>query len=278
MKRILLFVVLVVLDVPAGAACKASLPLAGIESIKTCDRKTERCVDAWRAVGEYAEKIDGSDDPAVLNLIGDASPWRFYDGDARIITVDEMAGLIKPQLGKSIKRVALVASWSAVRPDPHTPSLKERIAKALGGFPVTGADGFLWFARDGKIRTTRQVATIMLGGRYEIAEGGEVFVSLATGWPAHFVESLVKEKNADGILRAGAGLDVYMLCPERALQAFEYAAQLGQPIAAYNAALMRLERGAPGDLEAAKALLTRASNAGDQKAQKHLQLLPKTEK
>jgi TPR repeat protein len=64
-----------------------------------------------------------------------------------------------------------------------------------------------------------------------------------------------------------------MLCPERALQAFEYAAQLGHPIAAYNAALMRLDRGGQGDLDAAKELLLKASNAGDKKAQERLQLL-----
>jgi hypothetical protein len=275
MKRILLFVALSVLRLSAGAQCKTELPLKGIESVTTCDRKTETCVSSQAAAAKYADKIKGNDDPAILNMFVNASPWRFYDAEARILTVEEMADYIKPSIAKGVKRVALIASWTAVRPDAHTPSLAEQVAKALGSAPVTGADGFLWIAQDGKLRTTRQAVTIMQGSRYEITEGSEVFISLAAGWPANFVEFFAKEKNAEGVLRAGAGWDIYMLCPERALQTFEYAAQLGHPIAAYNAALMRLERREQGDIEAATVLLSKASSAGDKKAQERLQLIKK---
>jgi TPR repeat protein len=273
MKHFVLFAALGALSFSVGAQCKTSLPLQGIASVQTCDRKTETCVDAWKAAGKYAEKIKGNDDPAILNLVVNASPWRFYDAQFRILTVEEIAGAIKPSIAKGVERVALIASWTAIRPDAHTPSLAEQVGKLLGSTPVTGEDGFLWISRDGTLRTTRQAATVMQGGRYEVAEGGEVLVSLAVGWPANFLELFVKEKNAQGIAWAAAGWDIYMLCPERALQAFEYAAQLGHPIAAYNAALMRLDRGGQGDLDAAKELLLKASNAGDKKAQERLQLL-----
>ncbi len=57
-----------------------------------------------------------------------------------------------------------------------------------------------------------------------------------------------------------------MLCPQRALSAFEAAGKLGNAIGAYNTAMMRLERAGEGDREQALALLKRASDLGDQKS------------
>jgi TPR repeat protein len=48
---------------------------------------------------------------------------------------------------------------------------------------------------------------------------------------------------------------------------------MSHPIAAYNAAVMRLDRGQKGDVEAAKALLTQAAKAGDKKSQRLLPTL-----
>jgi TPR repeat protein len=91
-------------------------------------------------------------------------------------------------------------------------------------------------------------------------------VSLVAGWPVGFEEDYVKERNSEGIMSAGAGWDIFMLCPERALQSFEAAAKLSNPIAAYNAALMRLERGKGDDVKVATNLLMQADKLGDKKA------------
>jgi TPR repeat protein len=64
-----------------------------------------------------------------------------------------------------------------------------------------------------------------------------------------------------------------MLCPEKALRAFEASAGAGNPIGAYNAALMRLERNGAGDRKAALALLRNAAAAGDLKARQKLAAL-----
>ena len=232
MTRTLLFTALCALSLAAGAQCKTSLPLSGIEPVKSCDPKTAACVEPQQAVIEYGKKLEGNDDPAHLNMFVQASPWRFYDPEFRILTAEELATSIKPWIAQGVKRVQLVASWTGVRPESGTPSLAERVGKALGEIPVSGADGFLWIAPDGKLRTTRQAATIMQGGRYLIAQGDEVLMSLAAGWPANFFDEFARDKNAEGVLRAAAGWDLYMLCPDRALQAFEYGARLNHPIAA----------------------------------------------
>jgi len=274
--RTLLFIALCALSPAAGAQCKTSLPLNGIESVRNCDPKAATCVEPQQAVVEYGEKMAGNDDPAHLNMFVHASPWRFYDPDFRILTAGELAATIKPWIAQGVKRVQLVASWSGVRPEPGTPSLAEQVGKALGDTPVSGADGFLWIAPGGNLRTTRQAGTVMQGGRYLVAQGDEVFVSLGVGWPANFFDEFARDKNAEGVLRAAAGWDLYMLCPDRALQAFEYGARLNHPIAAYNAALMRLDRSQPGDVEAATALLSRAANTGDARARARLEALRST--
>ena len=96
-------------------------------------------------------------------------------------------------------------------------------------------------------------------------------VSLVPGWVVGYEEDFVKKGNAKGIMHAGAGWDIFMLCPERALQSFEAAARLSDPIAAYNAAIIRIERGKDGDREAAAAFLKRAAKLGDSKAKARLQ-------
>jgi TPR repeat protein len=182
--------------------------------------------------------------------------------------------MMRPHIAKGLKRVVLVSSWTDVAPDRGNKSLAQKLSDALKGFPVSGMDGFLWIAKDGAMRTTRQAYTVKQGyGPYSIADGDEVMVSLAAGWPAELEDYFVKERNAEGIMQAGAGRDIYSLCPDRALQAFEAAAKLSHPIAAYNAAVMRLERNGEGDIEAATALLSQAASAGDKKSRARLQKL-----
>lgn len=273
MLRTLLLTALATLSLTAGAQCKHSLPLSGAAGVRNCDDSKQTCFDPQAQAQKYLEKTEGNEDPAVLNVALNASPWRFYDGESRILTAEELANRIRPAVAKGAKQVRLAVSWSGVRPDERTPSLVEQVAKALPDAQVTGADGFLWVAKDGKLRTTRQSSTVMQGRFYEVAEGDEILISLAAGWPAHFAEDFAEKKDARWLRRAAAGWDIYMLCPERALRIFEYAAQLGEPVSAYNAAMMRLERREAGDLEAATTLLTKAADAGDAKSRERLQAL-----
>jgi hypothetical protein len=135
-------------------------------------------------------------------------------------------------------------------------------------------DGFVWLSKDGSARTTHQAFTTKhLKNPYGLHLGDDVMVSLVAGWPIDFEEDYAKKGDAYGIMRAGAAWDIFMLCPERALQSFEAAARLSNPIAAYNAAIIRLERSKDGDLEAATALLSQAAALGDKKAQAKLDRL-----
>jgi TPR repeat protein len=217
--------------------------------------------------------MKGNDDPSILNINMHTSPWRFYDGDMRILTVDDVAELVGEHV-KKVGRIQLVGSWTGVAPDASTKSLAQKLSEALKGFPVTGTDGFLWISSSGETRTTRQAFTLKQGrGPYYVAPDEEVMVSLVAGWPAEVEDHFAQERNAEGIMRAGAGWDIYFLCPDRALQAFEAAAKLSDPVAAYNAAMMRLDRNSKGDVEAATALLAQAAGKGDKKAQARLEKL-----
>lgn len=255
---------------PGALACDTShLSLSGTVTLKTCSPKeSSDCVYAGKATYEYMEAVP---DPDTVFTIGlQSSPWRMYDGEMRILTVDDVANVIRPDLAK-LELVELIASWTGVSPAPGMPSLADRVSKALGGFPVKGEEGFLWLAADGSRRTTRQAFTARDGaGSYFIPKGSEVFVPLVAGWPA-YVEDMIPEGDADLLMRAAAGWDVFFLCPDKALAGFERAAEKGSAIGAYNAALMRLERGADGDRAAALALLERGAVLGDAKSRARLE-------
>lgn len=256
---------------PAVLACDTShLSLSGSVSVTTCSPKqgSTDCVYSGKALYEYAEAVPDSD--SLFTIALQASPWRMYDGEMRILTADDVADVVRPELGDKLERVELIASWTGVSPEPGVPSLADRVSKALGGFPVKGEDGFLWLAKDGTRRTTRQAFTMREGaGSYFLPSGSEVFVPLVAGWPA-FVQDQIPEGDADMLTRAAAGWDVFFLCPDKALAGFEHAATKGSAIAAYNAALMRLERGADGDRAAALALLERGATLGDAKSRARL--------
>lgn len=259
----------------AVAECESSLPLQGTESVKTCNPRSETCVSPIEAAFEYMKK--SKDDTSVFTVFLQASPWRLYDKDFRILSVEELAGIIKPGLAKDTKNkksVSLIASWTSVAPEANGKSLAQKLSSALNNFPVTGMDGFLWIDKNGKLRTTHQAFTVMQSyGVYQIVEGDEVMIPLTVGWAINDEPFFIKNKNAEGIMRAGAGWDIYGLCPDHALQSFEAAAKLAHPIAAYNAATIRLERHQQGDIEAAIALLSQAAKAGDAKSQARLKTL-----
>ena len=270
--RFLLALFLLAASLQVLADCKPFVSLEGVTSIPGCDSGT--CVSGAEAVYEYSRKSPGVDDPSVLVLSLHSSPWRFYDGDMRILTVEEVAEMARPHIAKGVKRIVLMASWSGVAPDRNEKSLAKKLSKALGGFPVSGTDGFLWLAPDGSTRTTRQAFSIRTGqGQYKIQSGAEVMVSMVAGWPAGVEDVFRRDNNSDGIMRAGAGWDIFFLCPDNALQSFEAAAKLSHPVAGYNAALIRLERNGKGDVEAATTMLAKAASAGDKKALARLRSL-----
>ncbi|MCC4590710.1 hypothetical protein LL974_06095 [Xanthomonas campestris pv. cannae] len=269
MKRALL--VLCLLS-PNVWACDTHLPLSGMVSVATCppDKGTRTCVASWEALSQYLEAMPDHDDDFTIAL--QSSPWRMYDGNWRILTPEDLAGTVRATREKKHKRVELVGSWTGVSPAPGIPSLAERLSKALGGFPVQGENGFLWISKDGARRTTRQAFTGRQGsGPYFIPAGAELFVPLVTGWQA-LGPKQAEDADAEQLLQSGAAWDVMYLCPEKAQQSFELAASKGNVVAAYNAALMRLERGGNGNRSAAIALLKRAAAQGDAKSQARLKI------
>jgi len=248
----------------AAGKCETSLKLDGAVSVVCC-APTDGCIPADKAVYEYTEAA--KDDPAMLSISLQSSPWHLYDGDMRILTVDELAQMVKPYLKKGVKRIVLVASWTGVSPDGKNKSIAQKLSDLLDGFPVSGMDGFVWLSKDGSVRTTQQAFTMKKVCPYEIHPGEDVMVSLVAGWPVEYEEDIVKSGDSDGLLRAGAGWDIFMLCPDKALELFEAAAKLSNPTAAYNAALIRLDSGTKADREAAVSLLRQAAGLGDKKAE-----------
>lgn len=245
----------------AQADCPSTLPLKGALNIDNCYPMREDCVPAADALYEYSHAMpDNSED--VLRISTQGSPWHLYDADSRIITIDSLAGVVRQQ-GDKIRQVVLMASWSGAASDQHRKALSQQLSKALGTMKVSGLDGFLWYDKDGKTAVTQQAFTVFATGPYAVRKGEKVMASFVAGWPALFEDAFAKQRDADGLLRAGVGHETFNLCPERALNAFDAAAALGNPVAAYNAAVLRFERGASGDREAALALLRKAAAAGD---------------
>ena len=255
----------------AQAQCVESLPLKGMISVENCDPTKRNCVDAGQALYQYMEKRkDDAHDELYIGIHG--SPWHFYDGQYHIIEPEELAENVRQQ-GRAIKHVVLLSSWSGIAPTSNTKSPAQRLSAALGGIPVDGQKGFVWFDKDGSIETTQQAFTAFSSGPYRIAPGEKVMASLAVGWFYQFEAQIADSKDARAMLRAGVGFDVFMLCPEHALKTFEAAAALGDPVAAYNAAILKLERANPGDMDAATALLNQAAAKGDDKAKAKLKSL-----
>ena len=197
-----------------------------------------------------------------------------YDGEMRILTVQDVVTMVRPMLKGEVKRIELQGSWTGMAPDKSGKSLARKLSDALGGFPVSGTDGFMWVAKNGTLRTTHQAFSVRKGsGPYGVRPGGEVMASLVAGWPSDLEDFFVKQGDADGVMRAAAGWDIFYLCPDHALASFERAAKMGNPIAAYNAAVMHLERSGEKDKQAAIVLLSQASKLGDKKSGELLQKL-----
>jgi len=246
--------------------------LDGAVAVEACNSKREKCIDAARTLFEYTERIP--DDPAVVSVALQTSPWRFYGPDMRVLSVDDMASSIRPHLKNEAKRVRLLGSWTGVAAEADARSLAEQVSRALDGVPVEGMDGFVWVSAKGGVRTTHQAFTMRNGsGPYVVREGDEVMVALAASWYVGMGEPSGEQVAAEDFVLAGRAWDVFGLCPEKALASFEKGAAMGSGIGAYNAAMMRLELGGKDNQQTAIALLSRGSQLGDGKSEEKLRAL-----
>jgi len=243
-------------------ACGDAKAFEGTQAIQQCDQTSaaDDCVPGPKAVFDAMEALDI---PNVFTIGLQTSPWRMYDAENRIITVEEVAELVRAKRPTTDLRVRLVGSWTSKRPDGGGATLAQRLSAALDGFPVDGSDGFLWLSAKGKMRTTHQAFSIWKTGPYKVRPGDDVMVALVPGSLVQFEDRFAEDGHADGVLEAGVGDDVFMLCPEGALAAFERAAGMGNAIGAYNAGLMRAEA---GDYAAAINWLEKAATLGEGKA------------
>lgn len=256
---------------PAAAlACGDARLLEGSLSIPQCDSEYAggECVPGAKAVYDALQALDM---PGVFTIGVQTSPWRMYDGEGRILTIEDVAAAVRAQRPDSDRRVRLVGSWTAMRPDGDDATLAKRLSAALDGFPVDGSDGFLWLAPSGAMRTTRQAFSVRSSGAYSVRAGDEVMMALVPGALGEIEDRLAEDGHADGVVQAGIGHDAFMLCPERALAAFERAAGMGSAIGAYNAGLMHAEA---GDNAAAITWLEKARSLGDEKAATALAVMP----
>jgi hypothetical protein len=272
--KILAFALILAFCSNANADCATKLPLKGVVSVEQCAPNTANCALAAEVLHDYIDAMP-DDGPATLSIAMHGSPWHLYDPDYRIIEIDELAAMVRQQ-GSQIKRVVLHASWSSASLNPHFKSLSQKLSNALGGMPVTGQNGFMWVSRKGALRTTQQAFTGRISGPYWVGKNDEVMASLVPGWKIDLEDRFVKARDGDGLLQVGAAKDIFMLCPEGALASYEEGAALNNPIAAFNAAIMRLERGNPGDAAAAVVLLKQSAAQGDKKAEQKLASLTRT--
>ena len=268
MKRLLLLAALCAIIFPLPAlGCGLASGLDGTLEIPFCNADADAdCVQAGKAVHNYLEKLDI---PGVFTIAVQASPWRMYDGSDRILTIEEVATVVRTQR-KTYTRAYLVGSWTARLPDGDGETLAQRLSATLDGFPVDGSDGFLWLTASGGMRSTRQAFSAWESGAYSVRNGEDVMVAMVPGALAQFEDRFAAEGLAEGVVRAGVGHDTFGLCPESALAAFERAAEMGSPIGAYNAAMIHEEN---GDRANAIAALERAMALGDEKAKTRLALL-----
>lgn len=245
-----------------ASACDTTTQLDGMLSIPQCDPGSAigGCIPGTKAVFDALQALDV---PSVYTIGVQTSPWRMYDAEGRILTVEEVAAAVRRDRPPTDLRVQLLGSWTAAMPDGSGHTLARRLSTALGGFPVDGTDGFLWLGATGETRTTRQAFSAWKAGSYSVDAGADVMAALVPGAPAQFEDDFARNGIAEGVVQAGIGHDVFMLCQERALAAFERAAGMGSAIGAYNAGLMHAQA---GDRVAATTWLQKAASLGEPKA------------
>lgn len=251
------------LAMPAHA-CLKSHELEGTLAIPACDQRNDvGCVEAAQAVYKYTELLRL---PEVVTVSLQTSPWRMYDAEDRILTIEELAALIRAKRTTETG-VYLVGSWTAKLPGGDGETLAQKLSSELDALPVDGSDGFLWLTAKGGMRTTQQAISTWTTGPYSVRTGEDVMVSMVAGAMIQFEDRFAADGLAAGVVRAGIGHDAFVLCPDRALAAFERAAEMGSAIGAYNAALIHEHN---GHRAKAIAALERAVMLGDEKAKARL--------
>src|SRR5690606_34339995 len=245
-----------------SVACEPAGALEGVMTIPHCDPAIagDECVPGAKALYDAMVALEI---PGAFTIGVQTSPWRMYDGEGRILTVQEVADAVRKQRDESDTRVYLVGSWTAQRPDGGGETLAKRLSDALDGFTVDGADGFLWLRPDGGMRTTRQAFSVWKTGPYSVGKGEDVLAPLVPGAMAQFEDRFAELGRMEGVVQAGVGYDAFLLCPERALAAFERAAGMGSAIGAYNAGLIHAES---GEIPTAMTWLEKAVLLGEAKA------------
>jgi TPR repeat protein len=91
-------------------------------------------------------------------------------------------------------------------------------------------------------------------------------VSLASARAIFSQDQIIAAKDGLGVLQIAIGMEAYLLCPESAVEYYVMAAQLGNQIAMYNLAMIKLEANTKEGKEQAIEWLQKAANLGDSKA------------
>jgi len=96
---------------------------------------------------------------------------------------------------------------------------------------------------------------------------------MTASWATAIEGEFIKKADHGGLLKAGLAWDVFVLCPEYALDRFE--ATSTNPVAHWNAAAMRLEMKTAKDSAKAIEHLRKAAQLGDAKSKEWLGALAK---
>lgn len=265
MLRPFAVVVLAFSSPSATMACIQSSLLEGAVTIPQCAADADtRCLPAGQAVFDAVQAIEM---PGVFTIGLQSSPWRMYEPSGRILSIEDVASIVRASRPEEDTRVRLVGSWTSALPEGGKETLAWRLSTALDGIPVDGSDGFLWLSASGAIRTTRQAHSVWKSGPYRVAAGDDVMVAFVPGSLAQLEEQFAEKGMADAVVQAGVGHDVFALCPERALAAFKRAGDMGSEVGAYNAGLLLAES---GDLDEAVRWLEKAATLGEPKAKEAL--------
>ncbi len=118
-----------------GHACDQASALEGVLSIPQCDQASTDadCVPGTRAAYEALQALEM---PDVFTIGVQTSPWRMYDAEGRILTIEEVAAAVRAGRSDNDGRVHLAGSWTSAQPDGSGETLAPRLSVALDGFPV----------------------------------------------------------------------------------------------------------------------------------------------
>lgn len=180
-------------------------------------------------------------DPATYRVAGHGNAWRLYLEGGKALSGADVAELIRKDqdFGERTKQVKLLISWSGQQTG-SSERLADQLANALG-VPVVGPDGFLWFGPDGQTKITSQSFTAYKFP-YEAKEGDFVMASVVVAVPDEMIEEARKSRDVAFIRGAAMSEDVFGLRPEKALELYDRASELGDEVSRQNAALIRKQQ------------------------------------